>query len=80
MDISIFANGEKELVYNLYPLCVGWQNLPELTLEYNTQADPSKDDEQNALLAELVQRSVPKKVFVLVSYSFLNNWFKFRYA
>ncbi|KAM7354828.1 trafficking protein particle complex subunit 11 gry [Cochliomyia hominivorax] len=65
LDISIFAFGEKELVYNLYPLYVGWQNLPELTLTYNTQADPSKDETQNILLGELVQRSIPKKVFVL---------------
>ncbi|XP_065360151.1 trafficking protein particle complex subunit 11 [Calliphora vicina] len=65
LDISIFAFGEKELVYNLYPLYVGWQSLPELTLSYNTQADPSKDETQNNLLGELVQRSIPKKVFVL---------------
>ncbi|XP_073840968.1 trafficking protein particle complex subunit 11 gry [Musca autumnalis] len=65
LDISIFAFGEKELVYNLYPLQVGWQNLPELTLVYNTQADPTKDEAQNNLLSELVQRSILKKVFVL---------------
>ncbi|XP_013106781.1 trafficking protein particle complex subunit 11 [Stomoxys calcitrans] len=65
LDISIFAFGEKELVYNLYPLQVGWQNLPELSLVYNTQADPTKDEAQNVLLGELVQRSILKKVFVL---------------
>ncbi|XP_075159390.1 trafficking protein particle complex subunit 11 gry [Haematobia irritans] len=65
LDISIFAFGEKELVYNLYPLQVGWQNLPELSLVYNTQADPTKDEAQNILLGELVQRSILKKVFVL---------------
>lgn len=69
MDISIFAFGEKELVYNLYPLQVGWQNLPELSLVYNTQADPTKDEAQNNLLCELVQRSILKKVFVLVRHT-----------
>lgn len=61
------AYDEKELVYNLYPLQVGWQELPVLTLEYNTKADPQKNDSQNALLDELVQRALPKRVFVLVS-------------
>lgn len=61
------AYDEKELVYNLYPLQVGWQELPVLTLEYNTKADPQKHDGQNALLDELVQRALPKRVFVLVS-------------
>ncbi|XP_054735288.1 trafficking protein particle complex subunit 11 [Anastrepha obliqua] len=65
LDVSIYAYSEKELVYNLYPLCVGWVNLPELTLEYNTKADPCKDDAHNNVLSELVQRSIPKKVFVL---------------
>ncbi|XP_017474122.1 PREDICTED: trafficking protein particle complex subunit 11 [Rhagoletis zephyria] len=65
LDISIYAYSEKQLVYNLYPLCVGWVNLPELTLEYNTKGDPGKDDTHNNALAELVQRSIPKKVFVL---------------
>lgn len=31
------------------------------------KADPSKDDTHNNVLSELVQRSIPKKVFVLVS-------------
>lgn len=61
------AFGEKELVYNLYPLYVGWQLLPELVIEYNTQADPNKDESQNSLLAELVERSMPKRIYVLVS-------------
>ncbi|XP_014094230.3 trafficking protein particle complex subunit 11 isoform X1 [Bactrocera oleae] len=65
LDISIYAYSEKELVYNLYPLCVGWVNLPELTIEYNMKADPNKDDSHNNVLSELVQRSIPKKVFVL---------------
>ncbi|EDV96352.1 trafficking protein particle complex subunit 11 [Drosophila grimshawi] len=65
LDISIMAYDEKELVYNLYPLQVGWQELPVLTLEYNTKADPQKNDSQNALLDELVQRALPKRVFVL---------------
>jgi len=60
------AYEEKELVYNLYPLQVGWQELPVLSLEYNTKADPQKNDSQNALLDELVQRALPKRVFVLV--------------
>lgn len=67
LDVSIMAYDEKELVYNLYPLQVGWQELPVLTLEYNTKADPQKNDSQNALLDELVQRALPKRVFVLVS-------------
>ncbi|KAH8301204.1 hypothetical protein KR018_007509 [Drosophila ironensis] len=68
LDISIMAYEEKELVYNLYPLQVGWQELPVLSLEYNTKADPQKNDSQNALLDELVQRALPKRVFVLVSH------------
>jgi len=55
------AYEEKELVYNLYPLQVGWQELPVLSLEYNTKADPQKNDSQNALLDELVQRALPKR-------------------
>ncbi|KAM8710055.1 hypothetical protein ACLKA7_016795 [Drosophila subpalustris] len=65
LDVSIMAYDEKELVYNLYPLQVGWQELPVLTLEYNTKADPQKNDGQNVLLDELVQRALPKRVFVL---------------
>ncbi|XP_023169489.1 trafficking protein particle complex subunit 11 isoform X2 [Drosophila hydei] len=65
LDVSIMAYDEKELVYNLYPLQVAWQELPVLTLEYNTKADPQKHDSQNALLDELVQRALPKRVFVL---------------
>lgn len=70
---------EKELVYNLYPLYVGWQLLPELIIEYNTQADPSKDENQNNLLAELVERSMPKRIYVLVSYIKPLNYFCFKY-
>ncbi|XP_026845227.1 trafficking protein particle complex subunit 11 [Drosophila persimilis] len=65
LDISIMAYDEKELVYNLYPLQVGWQELPVLSLEYNTKADPQKNDIHNALLDELVLRALPKRVFVL---------------
>ncbi|XP_068150036.1 LOW QUALITY PROTEIN: trafficking protein particle complex subunit 11 [Drosophila tropicalis] len=65
LDLSIMAFDEKELVYNLYPLHVGWQELPTLSLEYNTKADPQKNDSQNAQLDELVQRAMPKRVFVL---------------
>ncbi|BFF96716.1 trafficking protein particle complex subunit 11 [Drosophila madeirensis] len=65
LDISIMAYGEKELVYNLYPLQVGWQELPVLSLEYNSKADPQKNDIHNALLDELVLRALPKRVFVL---------------
>uniref|UniRef100_A0A1A9X0V6 Trafficking protein particle complex subunit 11 n=1 Tax=Glossina brevipalpis TaxID=37001 RepID=A0A1A9X0V6_9MUSC len=65
LDVSIFAFSEKELIFNLYPLVVGWHNLPQFVLEYNTQSDPTKDEAQNNLLNELVQRSVPKKVFIL---------------
>uniref|UniRef100_A0A1B0BI35 Trafficking protein particle complex subunit 11 n=1 Tax=Glossina palpalis gambiensis TaxID=67801 RepID=A0A1B0BI35_9MUSC len=64
LDVSIFAFSEKELIFNLYPLVVGWHNLPQFVLEYNTQSDPTKDEAQNNLLNELVQRSVPKKVFI----------------
>ncbi|XP_030385750.1 trafficking protein particle complex subunit 11 [Scaptodrosophila lebanonensis] len=65
LDISIMAYEEKDLVYNLYPLQVGWQELPVLTLEYNTKVDPQKNESQNELLGELVQRALPKRVFVL---------------
>lgn len=73
LDISIFAYAEKELVFNLYPLKVGWQNLPELNLEYNTITDPSRNESQNQLLTHLVQRSMPKKVFVLPPYKQQSN-------
>ncbi|XP_055376778.1 trafficking protein particle complex subunit 11 isoform X2 [Condylostylus longicornis] len=73
LNISVFAHSEKELVFNLYPLKVGWQTLPELNLEYNTQADPSKDDTHKNILSELVQRSMPKKVFVLPASKSFNN-------
>lgn len=76
LDISIFAYSEKELVFNLYPLKVGWQNLPELNLEYNTVTDPSRDESQNQLLSHLVQRSMPKKVFVLPPYKQHSNGVK----
>lgn len=65
LNISIFSQSEQELIYNLYPLKVGWQNLPDLTLEYNTQLDPDRDELQQSLLSHLVQRSMPKKVFIL---------------
>ncbi|KAH8240215.1 hypothetical protein KR032_012184 [Drosophila birchii] len=73
LDISIMAYEEKELVYNLYPLQVGWQELPVLSLEYNTKADPQKNESQNALLDELVQRALPKRVFVLVSWFLISS-------
>ncbi|XP_055843157.1 trafficking protein particle complex subunit 11 [Episyrphus balteatus] len=76
LDVSIFAYSEKELVFNLYPLKVGWQNLPELNLEYNTLTDPSRDESQNQLLNHLVQRSMPKKVFVLPPYKQHSNGVK----
>ncbi|XP_033149774.1 trafficking protein particle complex subunit 11 [Drosophila busckii] len=56
---------QHNLLVDVSKLQVGWQELPVLTLEYNTKADPQKNDSQNALLDELVQRALPKRVFVL---------------
>lgn len=65
--------------FNLYPLKAGWQNLPEFDVKYNNNSSSSSsgttdgdgdahiDDEQNYELQNLVNRWMPKRVFILVS-------------
>lgn len=61
----------------MYPLKAGWQELPEFELKYNTQDDEQHlqqqqavtfihEDDHNAELQNLVNRWMPKKVFILV--------------
>lgn len=69
-NVSLFAQSTYNLEFNLYPLKAGWQNLPEFILKYNTKEDiPGKrqDDQLNLELQSLVERWMPKKVFILVS-------------
>lgn len=69
-NISLFAQSTFDLEFNLYPLKAGWQNLPEFIMKYNTREDiPGKrqeDQTNNLELQKLVERWMPKKVFILV--------------
>lgn len=69
LNISIYSQSSFDLSFNLYPLKAGWQELPEFEIRYNNTQD--QDDEQsvetNAELQSLVNRWMPKKVFILVS-------------
>lgn len=72
LNISLFAKSTYNLLFNLYPLKAGWQQLPEFEIRYNTPDDvtPEKraDEEANNLqLKMLVHRWMPKRVFILVS-------------
>lgn len=71
INISLFSHSTYDLSFNLYPLKLGWQNLPELILEYSTQFD-KKDELQQSELNNLVKRWMPKSVFIHVSLNFLN--------
>lgn len=71
MNISLFAQSTYNLHFNLYPLKAGWQQLPEFEIKYNTPEDvvPEKRAEEqanNVELQKLVQRWMPKRVFILV--------------
>lgn len=72
-NVSLFAQSTYNLEFNLYPLKAGWQNLPEFILKYNTREDiPGKrqdDDLNNLELQSLVERWMPKKVFILVCFT-----------
>lgn len=73
LNISLFAQSTYDLQFNLYPLKAGWQQLPEFEIKYNTPDDviPEKKAEDlanNLELQKLVQRWMPKKVFILVSF------------
>ena len=72
LNIAIFANSSYSLSYNLYPLKAGWQRLPEFEFKYNTPTDVIAEQRQEDLLNDielqnLVNRWMPKKVFILVS-------------
>jgi trafficking protein particle complex subunit 11 len=61
-----------ELYFNLYPLKAGWQQLPELHLEYSPQNELEKrEDVQQIELVNLVKRWLPKMVFIHVSTDYL---------
>lgn len=68
-NISLFAQSTYKLEFNLYPLKAGWQNLPEFVVTFNTNEDSRdrRNDEQqsNFELQRLVDRWMPKKVFIL---------------
>lgn len=66
LNISIYSQSSFDLSFNLYPLKAGWQELPEFEIKYNTQ-DDEQNEEMNAELQSLVNRWMPKKVFILVS-------------
>lgn len=71
LNISLFAQSTYDLHFNLYPLKAGWQQLPEFELKYHTSDDVVKEkraEEQsnNLVLQKLVQRWIPKRVFILV--------------
>lgn len=67
----MFAQSTYELHFNLYPLKAGWQQLPEFELKYNMSGDivmekRAEELTNNLVLQKLVQRWMPKRVFVLV--------------
>lgn len=71
LNVSLFAKSTYNLLYNLYPLKAGWQQLPEFEVKYNTPDDVHSEqraEEQynNYELQNLVNRWMPKKVFILV--------------
>lgn len=72
LNISLFAKSSYELHFNLYPLKAGWQQLPEFELKYNSSDDitiekRAEEQTNNLILQRLVQRWIPKRVFVLVN-------------
>lgn len=75
----MFAQSTYNLEFNLYPLKAGWQNLPEFIMKYNTREDVPgnrQDDHSNNLeLQKLVERWMPKKVFILVRFQLLDDIF-----
>lgn len=67
----MFARSSYNLQFNLYPLKAGWQQLPEFEIKYNTPEDVvqekrAEEHANNLELQKLVQRWMPKKVFILV--------------
>lgn len=74
LNISLFARSTYNLQFNLYPLKAGWQQLPEFEIKFNTSEDSipekrSEDHLNNLELQKLVERWIPKKVFILVIYT-----------
>lgn len=67
LNISIYSQSSFDLSFNLYPLKAGWQELPEFEIRYNNTQDDEQNVETNAELQSLVNRWMPKKVFILVS-------------
>lgn len=86
LNISLFARSNYNLQFNLYPLKAWWQQLPEFEIKFNTTEDivpekRSEDHLNNLELQKLVERWIPKKVFILVMiYTFIiliNLWNNF---
>lgn len=71
ISLALYPNSQQDLLFNLLPLKAGWQFLPELNLDFNTQLIESNggrlDDHIQIKLNDLVKRWMPKQVFVLVS-------------
>lgn len=70
LNITLFSHSSQDLIFNLYALKAGWQQLPELILQYNQCQSDNPDqlvpDTQQNELANLVKRWMPKWVFVHV--------------
>lgn len=68
-NLSLFAQSTYKLEFNLYPLKAGWQGLPEFVITFSTNEesrDKRCDEQQNNMeLRKLVERWMPKKVFIL---------------
>ncbi|KAG4077438.1 hypothetical protein HA402_002865 [Bradysia odoriphaga] len=65
LNISIYSRSSFDLSFNLYPLKAGWQELPEFEIRYNNTPDDEPNVDANAELQSLVDRWMPKKVFIL---------------
>lgn len=70
-NVSLFAQSTYNLEFNLYPLKAGWQNLPEFIIVSGSSNADNKgnrleDELSNVELQKLVERWMPKKVFILV--------------
>ncbi|XP_031630878.1 trafficking protein particle complex subunit 11 [Contarinia nasturtii] len=64
-NVSLFAQSTFNLEFNLYPLKAGWQNLPEFIITFNTNEEIRDQQNNNFELQNLVERWIPKKVFIL---------------
>lgn len=84
LNLSIFAGSQYNLSFNLYPLKAGWQSLPAFELKYYTPDDtttpPNDELYSNFELQSLVDRWMPKRIYIIVSIkvpAFLRIFFLF---